>query len=143
VHVSRLQAPPAAVSECFSANLHPKSIVQGILLMQLGNALTCPKNSGPILSIFGLLFGPKFTDKWYNIDVRIVINAGRLVPRVTNWLPEFDGIPFSALGPIQGHKVQHLLVTWGRLKKSFLYSALTPSIKPLGDDFNFCTNRNA
>jgi hypothetical protein len=23
---------------------------------------------------------------------------------------------FSALGPIQGHKIQQLLVTWGRLK---------------------------
>jgi hypothetical protein len=23
----------------------------------------------------------------------------------------------SALGPIQGHKIQHLLVTWGNLKK--------------------------
>jgi hypothetical protein len=62
----------------------------------------------------------------------MLINAGTLVPRVTIWLPKFDGILFSALGPIQGHKVQHLLVTWGRLKRSFLYSALTPSIKPLG-----------
>jgi hypothetical protein len=29
---------------------------------------------------------------------------------VANWPPKFDGILFSALGPIQGHKVQHLLV---------------------------------
>ncbi len=43
-----------------------------------------------------------------------------LVPRVANWPPKFDGIPFSALGPIQAHKVQHLLVTWGRLRSSFL-----------------------
>jgi hypothetical protein len=28
---------------------------------------------------------------------------------------------FSALGPIQSHKVQHLLVTWGRLKIFFLF----------------------
>jgi hypothetical protein len=28
---------------------------------------------------------------------------------------------FSALGPMQGHKVQHLLVTWGRLKIFFLF----------------------
>jgi hypothetical protein len=29
---------------------------------------------------------------------------------------------FSALGPKQGHKVQHLLVsTWGRLKSLFLF----------------------
>ncbi len=26
----------------------------------------------------------------------------------------------SALGPIQGHNVQHLLLTWGRLKSFFL-----------------------
>jgi len=39
---------------------------------------------------------------------------------------------FSALGPIQGHKVLHLLVTWGRLKSFFFcISALTPSAKPL------------
>ncbi len=37
-----------------------------------------------------------------------------------NWPPKFDGILFPALGPtIQGHKVQHLLVTWGRLKSFF------------------------
>jgi hypothetical protein len=37
------------------------------------------------------------------------------------------------MGPIQGHKVQHLLITWGRLKRFFFsLSALTPSVKPLG-----------
>jgi len=39
---------------------------------------------------------------------------------------------FSALGPIDSHKIQHLLVTWGRLKKFFSITALTPSVKPLG-----------
>ncbi len=29
---------------------------------------------------------------------------------------------FSALGAIHSHKVQHSLVTWGRLKKKFYYS---------------------
>jgi len=53
-------------------------------------------------------------------------------PRVANWLPRFDGIVFSPLGPIQGHRVQHLLVTRGRLKMFFSISALTPSVKPLG-----------
>jgi hypothetical protein len=38
----------------------------------------------------------------------------------------------SALGPVQGHKVQCLLITWGRLKSFFSISALTPSVKPLG-----------
>jgi len=40
--------------------------------------------------------------------------------RVANWLPKFDGILFPALGPIEGHKVQHLLVPWGKLKRFFL-----------------------
>jgi len=72
------------------------------------------------LSIFGLQINPK-----------LLIDARTLAPRVASWPPKFDGVLFSALGPIQGHKVQHLLVTWGRLK-SFVYtSALTPSIKPL------------
>jgi hypothetical protein len=44
------------------------------------------------------------------MDVRILIIAEILAPRVTNWPPKFDGIVFSALGPIQGQKVQHLLV---------------------------------
>jgi hypothetical protein len=38
---------------------------------------------------------------------------------------------FSALGTIRGHKVQHLLVAWGRLKIFFSISALTPGVKPL------------
>jgi hypothetical protein len=55
-----------------------------------------PKNLGPTLSIFGLQTGPK-----------LLIKAGTLVPKVANWPPKFDGILFSALGPIQGHNVQH------------------------------------
>ncbi len=35
-------------------------------------------------------------------------------------------------GPIQGHKVQHSLITWGRLKILFSISAMTPSVKPVG-----------
>jgi len=53
-------------------------------------------------------------------------------PRVANQLPKFYGTRFSHLGPVQGHKVQHLLVTWGRLKIFFCVSALTRSVKPLG-----------
>jgi hypothetical protein len=53
-------------------------------------------------------------------------------PRVANWLPKFYGILFSALRPVQGHKVQHLLVTWGRLKIFFSISALILSVKALG-----------
>jgi hypothetical protein len=36
---------------------------------------------------------------------------------------------FQPLGPIQGHKVQHLLVAWGRLNFIFSISAFTPSVK--------------
>jgi len=39
---------------------------------------------------------------------------------------------FQPWGQIQGHNVQHLLVTWGRLKSFFSMPALTPSVKPLG-----------
>jgi len=54
---------------------------------------------GPTLSIFGLQIVPK-----------LLINARRLAPGVANWPAKFDGLLFSALGPIQGHKVHHLLV---------------------------------
>jgi hypothetical protein len=47
--------------------------------------------------------------------------------------PKFNGILFSALGPIiQGHKVKQFLVTWGQIEEIFSISALSPSIKPLG-----------
>jgi hypothetical protein len=84
------------------------------------------KNFGPTLSIFGLLFGPK-----------LLIKARTLAPRVANWAPKFDGILFPALGPIQAHKAQDLLITWGRLKRLFSSSALTPRVKPLGLIFTF------
>jgi hypothetical protein len=32
-----------------------------------------------------------------------------------------NGILFSALGSIRGYKVQHSLVTWGRLEIIFLF----------------------
>ncbi len=40
-----------------------------------------------------------------------------MAPRVANWLPKFNvWYPFfQPWGPIQGHKVQHLLVTWGQI----------------------------
>jgi hypothetical protein len=79
------------------------------------------KNLGPTLSICGLLFGPKLLINAWTFGVGILINAETLTPRFANWPPKFDGILFSALGSIQGHKVQHLLVTWGRLKIFFLF----------------------
>jgi hypothetical protein len=50
-----------------------------------------------------------------------------------HWPPKFDGIFFLTLRLIQGHKIGHLLITWGRLKSYFLpISTLTPIVKPLG-----------
>ncbi len=54
-------------------------------------------------------------------------------PWVANWPPKFDGILFlQGLGPILSPKVQHLLVTLGKLKENFSTSALTPKCKALG-----------
>jgi len=39
---------------------------------------------------------------------------------------------FLALGPIEGHKVQQLLVTGGQIEKILSTPALTPNVKPLG-----------
>jgi hypothetical protein len=80
---------------------------------------------------FWLVVWPQVTNKCENIDIRILKNAGTLVPRVAHWPSNFDGILFSALGPIQGHKVQHLLVTWGRLKRCFVVQP-SRNVKPLG-----------
>jgi len=60
---------------------------------------------------------------------------------VANWLPKFDGILISTLGPIQGDKVQHLLVAWGRLECFFSFN-LDSLCKALGVDFNSYTNKN-
>jgi hypothetical protein len=49
----------------------------------------------------------------------ILINAGTLAPRVADWLPKIDIILFSALRPIQGHKVQNLLVARDRFRLYF------------------------
>jgi hypothetical protein len=80
-----------------------------------------PKNLGPTLSIFGLWISPN-----------LLINARTFTPWVANWPPKFDGVCFSTLGPIQGHKVQHLSLLGGDWKVFFSISTLTPSVKPLG-----------
>ncbi len=91
------------------------------------------KNLGPTLSIFGLLFGAKLL-----LNVRTLRSGYQQM--LEHWPQGLACIGFrnstvsffSALGPIQGHKVQHLLVTWGsRLKRFFSISALTPCVKPL------------
>ncbi len=81
------------------------------------------KNLGPNLSIFGSFFGIKSLRNARTFDITILINAGTLAPSIANWLPKFDGILF--FNQIRGHKVQHLLVTWGvggRLKIFFYFS---------------------
>ncbi len=47
-------------------------------------------------------------------------------------LPRLHLVAAAALGPIQGHKVQHLLVAWGRLNFFSSISAWIPSVKSLG-----------
>jgi hypothetical protein len=47
---------------------------------------------------FWIVVWPQVTNKCYNIDVRILINAGTLAPSVVNWLPKFDSILFFSLG---------------------------------------------
>jgi hypothetical protein len=66
-----------------------------------------PKILGPTLSIFELQIASQLL---IHARTLIIINTGTLAPTVANWPPKFVGILFSALGPIQGHKVQHLLV---------------------------------
>jgi hypothetical protein len=86
----------------------------------------------PSLSIFGLQIGPN-----------LLINATTLTPEVANWPPKFDGIKFSALGPIQAHKVPHFSVLGADQNVFFFYFNLDTECKALGADFNLCTNRNA
>ncbi len=73
-----------------------------------GDIQQLPKQLGANFEHFWFIVWPQVTNKYYNIDVRKLINAQTMAPRVATWLPK------------QGHKVQHLLVTWGRLKRFFL-----------------------
>ncbi len=56
------------------------------------------KKLGANFEHFWLVVWPQVTNKCENIDVKILINAGTLAPRVANWPPKFDGIFFSILG---------------------------------------------
>jgi hypothetical protein len=93
------------------------------------------KNLGPTLSILGLFVWPQVTNKMLEHWHRDISKCSNIGPKgckigLSNSMVSF----FPPLGPIQGHKVQHLLVTWGRLKRKrfFLIQPLTPSVKPLG-----------
>jgi hypothetical protein len=91
---------------------------------------------------FWLIVGPKLLTNARTLNVRILIKAGTLASRVANWLVKFDAILLLALRSIDGHKVQHLLVTWGILKRVFLFQ-LNFWSKANGADFNFCSNGDA
>jgi hypothetical protein len=48
-----------------------------------------------------------------------------LAPRVANWTLKFDGILFSALGPIQhGHKSSAFVTNLGQIEKISFYFSL-------------------
>ncbi len=81
------------------------------------------KKLGAHFEHFWLVVWPQVTNKCQNIDIRILINVGTLTPRVANWLLKFDGILFffPGQGSTYSHKVQHLLVTWGRLNICFFF----------------------
>jgi hypothetical protein len=49
---------------------------------------------------------------------------------------------FPPLGQYKAIKVRHLLGAWGHIENIFSISALTPNVKPLVANFNFCTNKN-
>jgi hypothetical protein len=69
---------------------------------------------------------------------------GHKIQHFTSNLGQIENIySISALGPIQGHKIQHFTSNLGQIENIYSISALTPSVKPLGADFNFCTNRSA
>jgi hypothetical protein len=82
---------------------------------KIAAVLLCWLHSFPLVdltfTIFGLLFG-----------LKLLLNARTLMSR-------YFLIFFSALRPIQGHKVQHLLVTWGRLKIFFLFQSWLSKVR--------------
>jgi hypothetical protein len=54
-----------------------------------------------------------------------------LVPRIANWLPKFNGIPFfQPWVPIHSHKA--FCSNLGQIEKFFSILALIPSVKSLG-----------
>jgi hypothetical protein len=52
-------------------------------------------------------------------------------------------VSFFSLGANTRPRSSAFISNLGQIEKIFSISALTPSVKPLGADFNFCTNRNA
>jgi hypothetical protein len=51
------------------------------------------KKLGPNFEHFWLDVWPQVANKCYNIDVRILINAGTLASRVANWLYQIQWYP--------------------------------------------------
>jgi hypothetical protein len=75
------------------------------------------------------------TNKCYNIDVRILINAGIWAPRVANWLLKL--YPFFSLGVNTRLQSSALISNLGLIENIFFYFSLDPSVKPLGPNSTF------
>ncbi len=75
------------------------------------------------------------TTKCYNIDVRILINAGIWAPKVANWLLKL--YPFFSLGVNTRLQSSALISNLGLIENIFFYFSLDPSVKPLGPNSTF------
>jgi hypothetical protein len=75
--------------------------------------------------------GANFKHSWIVVWPQVINKCWNIGPKGCKLPSQIQWQLFSALGPIQGHKVQHLFVAWGRLKFIFSISALTPIVRPL------------
>jgi hypothetical protein len=97
------------------------------------------KNLGPTLSILGLVVWSRVINKllehWHQ-DINKCWNIGPNSCKKLGFRKSIVSIKFPALGPKQGRKVQHLLVTWGAdwnflifFVFFFYFSLVTTSVK--------------
>ncbi len=102
------------------------------------------KNLGADFEHFWLANWSEVTNKCQNIDVRILLNAGTLIPRVANWSQVTNKwYTFFSIGAKQKAIEFSIYQYLGQIEKFFLNFSLDSQCKALGADFNFCTNRNA
>jgi len=90
-------SPPTHLLCCFRPDLHSES---------------GPQKVGANFEHFWLVDWSQVISKWLE----------HWPQGLQNWLPKFHGILFfiQPWGPIQGHKVQHLLVNLGQIENIFL-----------------------
>jgi len=82
------------------------------------------KNLGPTLSILGLVVWSRVINKLlecWDQDINKCWNIGPNSCKKIGFRKSIMLIGFPALGPIEGLKVQHLLVNWGANWKDFLF----------------------